>query len=357
MKILITERQINYLVLMEASKHTENLYKSWAKKKSGNEIAALSIMDDVLLVKLPQDFSKYSSYDELKSDLDKIKKVKQKKEVESDVIKLYKDDTLEVVHPNTWQASCDYGATSKWCTTSRKSSTDWLYYNTFGTEFFWVFKDEPKSSPEHKYSYHIHFAGGVDWCNAINDCVSSLPGNSRPKQHPKYKEIIDRLKRFSNERETEINNIKRNNENFLINKLQLIDLTQFVDINKIINIISSDFKFDTFNEIYRWYRKDTENPKEFDVNDIINSVDNSILEDIDNIDYDDIYKTLIVKIRKYLTENEGLPPSKNYADKDLDIEAILNKIDVNLGVSFMEILKSLWDDRFKELYPELGIYI
>ena len=80
---------------------------------------------------------------------------------------------------------------------------------------------------------------------------------------------------------------------------------------------------------------------------------------METLDYDEMYKTLIPKIRKYLSEKEGLPSSKNYLDKDINLEQILKNINNNFSFNylFMDILKPLWDEKFKELYPELGIYI
>jgi hypothetical protein len=363
MKIILTERQLNYLVLMEASKHTENLYKSWAKKKSGNEEAALSIMDDVLSEKLPKDFSKYSSYEELKSDLDKIQNKKKEKETESDVVKLYKvsGDSLEVVHPNTWQASCDYGSTSKWCTTSRKSPSDWQHYNTTGTEFFWIFKDEPKSSPEHKYSYHIHFGGGVDWCNAINDpCVPELSKNSKPKQHPKYDEIINKLNKFHNKRMTEFLPIQKSNESYLLNKLNLIDIQDFFNFDKLIIRIGNDFKIKRLDDIINEYKLDTElDSEEFDEDTIIDDVNQSLITYLDL--NPELYENdLIPKIQDFLIK-KGIPPSKKYSEINVDIEEIIRDINQNnpkiLEEIFSELVTIQWEEQFKELYPELGIYI
>jgi hypothetical protein len=363
MKIILTERQLNYLVLMEASKHTENLYKSWAKKKSGNEEAALSIMDDVLSEKLPKDFSKYSSYEELKSDLNKIKIKKKEKELKSDVVKLYSGDTLEVVHPNTWQASCDYGDSSGWCTASRKSSSDWQHYNTSGTEFFWIFKDEPQSSPEHIYSYHISFDNVVDWCNAVNDCVPELSRNSKPKQHPKYDEIVNKLKEFHNKRMTEFLPTQKSNKKFLLNKLNFIDIQDFFDFDKLIVRIGDDFKRKRLDDIINEYKLDKEldsdESEEFDEDTIIDDVNQNLITYLD-LDVELYKDDLIKKIQDFLIK-KGIPPSKKYSEINIDIEEIIRDINENnpkiLEDIFFELLNIQWEEQFKELYPELGIYI
>jgi len=207
-------------VLNEASQHAENLYKSWATKKSGNPEMAMKIMNDVLdnQKKLPKkDFSQYSSYDELVSDLNKIKESDKSK----DVTVFYKGDMkngddLLVIAPNTWESSCEYGSSSKWCTTAKDTDEYWKRHNQTGTEFFWIFRSKPNDDPNHKFSYHIMNDGKTDWCNAINRCSSRLPENSYPLIHPMYEEIISKLNEFHNQRDNVINYSKRNEHQMVI---------------------------------------------------------------------------------------------------------------------------------------------
>lgn len=205
-KIQLTESQLISVikrVISEQSEHVKNLYKSWANKKSGNPEEALKLMDDVFKYQKKlskKDFAQYSSYEELRRDINKIKS----EERTSDATKIYEDNELLVLAANTWEASCKYGAGSKWCTTAREDSSYWERHNQTGTEFFWIFKNKPQDDPNHKFSYHIKASGSdPDWCNAVNDCKSSkrLSEESYPKQHPKYNEIIKKLQEFHNARD------------------------------------------------------------------------------------------------------------------------------------------------------------
>lgn len=196
-KIILEEIRFS---LLEGIEHMQNLYKSWANKKSGNPEAAMKIMDDVIENRrsLPKkDFANYTSYDELLKDLNQIKKSK----AADNVTKFYEDKDLLVMAANTWEASCKYGAGSKWCTTARDTSSYWRRHNQTGTEFFWIFKNKPESDPNHKFSYHIKINGDTDWCNAVNNCRNELPEDSYPKQNPNYDEIIAKLKKFHDSRE------------------------------------------------------------------------------------------------------------------------------------------------------------
>ena len=155
--IRLTESQLIGVikkVISEQSEHVKNLYKSWANKRSGNPEKALSIIDDVFKYQnklSKKDFAQYSSYEELVGDLNRIKQDAKS----TDATKLYEDGELLVLAANTWEASCKYGAGSKWCTTAKDSDSYWNRHNKTGTEFFWIFKNKPQSNPNHKFSYHI----------------------------------------------------------------------------------------------------------------------------------------------------------------------------------------------------------
>lgn len=199
----------------EGIEHVKNLYKSWANKKSGNPEEAIKIMDDVIkyIGSLPKkDFSKYVSYEELKSDLDKI----TEKQKSKDIGGIYEDDDLLVIAPNTWNASCKYGSSTKWCTTMKDDPSYWRRHNETGTEFFWIFKKKPNSDPGHKYSYHVKINGTSDWCDSVNNCSSDLRDTSYPKQHPKFNEIISKIQEFHDKRNMVDNNaIKERNIRFI----------------------------------------------------------------------------------------------------------------------------------------------
>jgi hypothetical protein len=235
--IRLTEEDLTRIVkrvIQEQSEHVKNLYKSWANKRSGNPEKALSIMNDVLdnQKKLPKkDFSQYSSYDELVSDLNKLKQAAKSE----DTTKIYEDKDLLVIVANTWEASCKYGAGSKWCTTSRDDSSYWKRHNQTGTEFFWIFKNKPQNDPNHKFSYHIKVGGDHDWCNAINNCRKELPNDSYPKQHSMYDQIISKLKEFHDQRDMV--------KNYDQNELKSLTISNWISNN--ITDLLSDFEIDS----------------------------------------------------------------------------------------------------------------
>jgi hypothetical protein len=219
-------------IISEQSEHVKNLYKSWANKKSGNPEKALSIMDDVFKYQKQlskKDFAQYSSVDELMQDLNRIKQSAKSE----DVTRIYEDKDLLVVAANTHEASCKYGAGSKWCTTAKDTDSYWDRHNKTGTEFFWIFKTKPQKDPNHKFSYHIKDgADAPDWCNAINKCTKDLPSNSYPKQHPKYEEIINKLQELHNSRDFEIYKSKFDVNKEIIDTALMTYIGEFIKTNK-----------------------------------------------------------------------------------------------------------------------------
>ena len=239
--------------IFEGVEHMENLYKAWANKKSGNPEAAMKIMDDVISNRRSlskKDFAKYNSYEELLKDLNQIKKAK----APDDVTKFYEDKDLLVVAANTWEASCKYGAGSKWCTTAKDTSSYWDRHNTTGTEFFWIFKNKPQDDSNHKFSYHIKAGGGTDWCNAINNCRTNLTETSYPKQHPNYDEIIQKLMEYHNSREMtaspeQIGRINYNYINDWLTNNGYDFITTFEDLINFKSFIESHSDFIINNEV------------------------------------------------------------------------------------------------------------
>jgi hypothetical protein len=205
-KLIITEDEKTRIIglhqfkkfLTEASEHSENLFKSWANKKSGNPELALSLMNDFfnLQNKLPKkDFSQYKNAEELKSYIDKIKS--QSKKPEEDVDVIYKDNNLLVVATKTWEAGCKYGSGTKWCTSSKDESSYWSRHNSSGTEFIWITKNLPQNNPLYKVSLHFkenasNNRKSHDWCNAINDCGYDNPFKKNNINISNFDEIFNK---------------------------------------------------------------------------------------------------------------------------------------------------------------------
>ena len=356
-KIQLTESQLIGVikrVISEQSEHVKNLYKSWANKKSGNPEKALSIIDDVFKYQnklSKKDFAQYSSYEELVGDLNRIKQDAKS----TDATKLYEDGELLVLAANTYEASCKYGAGSKWCTTAKDSDSYWNRHNQTGTEFFWIFKNKPQSDPNHKFSYHIKIDGSdPDWCNAVNDCKTSkrLSEESYPKQHPKYDEIIQKLQEFHKSRDlTEKFTIEQKNKKY-ISDLVANDYDNIINYLDLEKIIRYEFNYVYYEDLNQFLDYDIEEmvPRSLELDDE---------EGISQFRED---------LEKYLSDQKPELPqiNFNYFFRDLSYiiyDTLINNFNINAGepiqeqieendINFEVVLDKIDDDELKEIISE-----
>ena len=293
-------------VISEQSEHVKNLYKSWANKKSGNPEEALKLMDDVFKYQKKlskKDFAKYDSYEDLRRDIIRIKT----EERSTDATKLYEDNDLLVLAANTWEASCKYGAGSKWCTTAKDDPSYWKRHNSTGTEFFWIFKNKPQDDPNHKFSYHIKINDNdPDWCNAINNCMSTkrLPENSYPKQHPKYNEIIQKLKSFHDARDMKMTNSRDEERSISLENRRLLEDMIYNNMNEIMEVILNH----GVNEILDGVND--ENISYFIDNDVYDYLPDSIHYS-DEEDYEDKVSDYKDDLEEYLQKNSNVSFNAN----------------------------------------------
>lgn len=189
MKNLIKKIIIESLLLFEDEKHVRQLFTNWANKKSGNPELALSLMDDFLKYqkRLKRDFISFSSAEEMKQSIDKVRQSEDEKQKSSDAVKIFENNQVLVIAANTHQASCRYAAGTKWCTGAADTDEYWKRHNRTGTEFIWILKGLKEDNPNYKFS--LHFKWGKtnrvsqspsqefdsDWCNAQNRCGEMIP--------------------------------------------------------------------------------------------------------------------------------------------------------------------------------------
>jgi hypothetical protein len=210
------------------SVRAENLYKSWAQKKSGDEKLAMELMSDFFNYQQrlkKKDIKDYSSVKELVSVLDSIKQRDVTKSHKIDVDKIYDDGKLTVVMAKNWETSCKYGANTKWCTSGKDTSTHWDRHNSNGTEFIFINKFLDDSDRLHKLSLYIRFNYGmIDWCDSQNNCSSQNPYDKTPLNKEYSSEtinkIIEKCEKINSDRFEEMKVIKKANIESLISNFE-----------------------------------------------------------------------------------------------------------------------------------------
>lgn len=194
-------------------------YTDWILKTLNPDSDDLD-MDIEIAVQLVKDFDKfqpnlekkdinqYSGFEELDTTLFPHKIKEKQKELEKQVDKIYEDDRFLVVRPKTHQASCKYGANTKWCTTSQSDEHFKRY--TSGNQALYYIINKSKSTDKNYSKVAIHYDGmGYPrfWDsqdNGMNDRETSVFKYAFPKMieviENDYKEIAESAQdKFLNE--------------------------------------------------------------------------------------------------------------------------------------------------------------
>jgi len=153
----------------------------------GKVISPESINDDMVKAKIAiEKFIKYqknlevkdiNQYDSLKDISYAISKHENKirrevKEIDgADVV--YEDDRFTVVSPKTHEASCYYGAGSKWCTAAKSSDAHFMSYNRDGKLFYFLDKKEKSGSRFYKVAMLQKYDGRQTFFDAPDKSFNS----------------------------------------------------------------------------------------------------------------------------------------------------------------------------------------
>jgi len=153
----------------------------------GKVISPESVNDDLMKTKIAiEKFIKYqknleekdiNQYDSLKDISDEISKHENKvrrdvKEIDgADVV--YEDDRFTVVSPKTHEASCYYGAGSKWCTAAKSSDAHFMSYNRDGKLFYFLDKKEKSGSRFYKVAMLQKYDGRQTFFDAPDKSFNS----------------------------------------------------------------------------------------------------------------------------------------------------------------------------------------
>lgn len=117
-----------------------------------------------------KDINSYKTLNDLKKAVDEALAKEEEKRIAKQAKKVFEDDKVVIYAPFTWEASCKYGAGSKWCVTMKDNPN---YFNkTYGDDNFYFFlrKDVTKEDDPAGYKYALQVKKGdlnnVEWWNA-----------------------------------------------------------------------------------------------------------------------------------------------------------------------------------------------
>jgi hypothetical protein len=104
-----------------------------------------------------KDINQYGSYLELEKALYPVRVREKEKILEKQVEKIYEDDKFLVIKPKTHEASCKYGANTKWCTTSHPD--DHFKRYTSGSQALYYVINKKNSTNKNYSKVAIHYDG------------------------------------------------------------------------------------------------------------------------------------------------------------------------------------------------------
>jgi len=98
----------------------------------------------------------------MNNSVDSRKKVEQEEnEAKKDVEKIYEDSRFLILRPFTHQASCYYGANTKWCTTTKNDNSYFRRYSNNGDLIYIIDKEATGHSSLGKMAIHIDSSGNA----------------------------------------------------------------------------------------------------------------------------------------------------------------------------------------------------
>ena len=162
-------------------KYLEKLCSFYLDDNNTEKIKELILVYDNLVTKNQindKDISKFKSFHDFKSVIDKNKD-KQSKTSSKNLIKskdaeiILDNDKFLVVLPKTHEASCIYGAGTKWCTASREPYYWKLYESNFVKFYYIIRKNEDVNSLFYKIAVAV-FPDGKKECYDAEDHSTSF---------------------------------------------------------------------------------------------------------------------------------------------------------------------------------------
>lgn len=102
----------------------------------------------------------YLGYDVARAKERKEEKDKQK-DAKKNSDKIYEDKNWLVVRPKSWQASCVYGAGTKWCTTSKESDSHFKRETDRNFLIYVINKNKTSKDNEYKVAWQIPYLKDV----------------------------------------------------------------------------------------------------------------------------------------------------------------------------------------------------
>jgi len=142
------------------------------------------------------DINQYKDLSQLTTEIENFENRARRdyKKVEGGNV-VYDDARFFVVNPQTHQASCHYGAGTKWCTAA-DSDYQFNSYNNEGKLFYILDRTKPTSDPYYKIALLKKFDGNESYFDAIDKSFSNFESLVGPEV---YSSIMKSIREYMNQ--------------------------------------------------------------------------------------------------------------------------------------------------------------
>ena len=129
----------------------------------------------------PKNIDSYPDYRSLKGVVEaaeeSVTRKEKEKEAKSGVDKLYEDDRWLLVKPNTYEGSCYYGSSTKWCTSSKDAPQHFASYSKTGNLYYII--DKSKDVGDFfKIALHKNWNGEEEWYDRADNELTQETENA-----------------------------------------------------------------------------------------------------------------------------------------------------------------------------------
>jgi len=129
-----------------------------------------------------RDINQYNSLKDLvKASQEAQQNISKREQKRTGAKKVYEDDSYLVVVPTTHEASCFYGAGTKWCTASSDRDGHFNNYSRKGMLLYILNKNLPETDPLYKVALYKAYSGGKElYYDATDQEISDIKAALTP---------------------------------------------------------------------------------------------------------------------------------------------------------------------------------
>jgi len=101
-------------------------------------------------------------FQEVKKIKDEVDNKNKEKSAKKGGVKIFENNTLLIVKPTTYEASCSYGAGTRWCTTMANQPSYFNQYSSNGNLYYLILKNVDRTNKFYKMAIHAPKNGRFD---------------------------------------------------------------------------------------------------------------------------------------------------------------------------------------------------